>query len=138
MNCSNSSSGCPEGGELYEPLYEPPTYLTVFLSICYISISVAAVVGNGLVIWVILTSRRMRNVTNYYIANLALADIAVGLFAIPFETLRKINSDESLEMRRERRFSSKCKDGWLLSRCWSLVRPLKLLFTRKRSHRGAS
>nr|XP_014277091.1 RYamide receptor-like isoform X2 [Halyomorpha halys] len=85
MNCSNSSSGCPDEGELYEPLYEPPTYLTVFLSICYISISVAAVVGNGLVIWVILTSRRMRNVTNYYIANLALADIAVGLFAIPFE-----------------------------------------------------
>lgn len=82
----NSSNGSEIWVEVWdEPLYEPPTYLTVFLSICYISISVAAVVGNGLVIWVILTSRRMRNVTNYYIANLALADIAVGLFAIPFE-----------------------------------------------------
>lgn len=27
----------------------------------------------------------MRSVTNYYIANLALADIVIGLFAIPFE-----------------------------------------------------
>ncbi|XP_073983064.1 RYamide receptor-like [Rhodnius prolixus] len=81
MNLSNGS--WPDEEE--ETLYDPPVSLVVFLSLCYGSISIAAVVGNGLVIWVILTSRRMRNVTNYYIANLALADIVIGLFAIPFE-----------------------------------------------------
>jgi leucokinin receptor len=79
MNTSNNET------EWYEPLYEPSTSLVVFLSLCYGSISVAAVIGNGLVIWVIISSRRMRNVTNYYIANLALADIVIALFAIPFE-----------------------------------------------------
>lgn len=72
-----------------EELYEVPASLVAFLSVCYVSISVAAVVGNGLVIWVIATSRRMRNVTNYYIANLALADIVIGLFAIPFEVCKQ-------------------------------------------------
>ncbi|KZC10314.1 Tachykinin-like peptides receptor 99D [Dufourea novaeangliae] len=35
--------------------------------------------------WIIATSRRMQNVTNFFIANLALADIVIGLFAIPFQ-----------------------------------------------------
>uniref|UniRef100_A0A1B6KDT2 G-protein coupled receptors family 1 profile domain-containing protein n=1 Tax=Graphocephala atropunctata TaxID=36148 RepID=A0A1B6KDT2_9HEMI len=81
----------PEGGYenwvpmSEEPIYEVPPHQVIILSFCYGSISVAAVLGNGLVIWVIATSRRMRSVTNYYIANLALADIVIGLFAIPFE-----------------------------------------------------
>ncbi|XP_075233391.1 RYamide receptor-like [Lycorma delicatula] len=68
-----------------EPIYDVPLEVMLFLSFCYGSISFAAVLGNGLVIWVIASSRRMRSVTNYYIANLALADIVIGLFAIPFE-----------------------------------------------------
>ncbi|KAL1131311.1 hypothetical protein AAG570_010929 [Ranatra chinensis] len=84
---ANQTLACNETSP-YEPIYEPPLSLIVFLSLCYGSISVAAVIGNGLVIWVIVTSRRMRNVTNYYIANLALADIVIGLFAIPFEVSR--------------------------------------------------
>uniref|UniRef100_T1HX00 G_PROTEIN_RECEP_F1_2 domain-containing protein n=1 Tax=Rhodnius prolixus TaxID=13249 RepID=T1HX00_RHOPR len=91
MNLSNGS--WPDEEE--ETLYDPPVSLVVFLSLCYGSISIAAVVGNGLVIWVILTSRRMRNVTNYYIANLALADIVIGLFAIPFEERKLILLDGS-------------------------------------------
>ena len=66
-------------------LYQVPPYLVVLLSICYGSISILATAGNGLVIWVIVGSHRMRNVTNYYIANLALADFLLAVFAIPFE-----------------------------------------------------
>lgn len=66
-------------------LYQVPPYMVILLSICYGSISVLATAGNGLVIWVIVGSRRMRNVTNYYIANLALADFLLAVFAIPFE-----------------------------------------------------
>lgn len=66
-------------------LYEVPTGVIVLLSIFYGTISVVAVVGNSLVMWIIATSRRMHNVTHYFIANLALADIVIGLFAIPFQ-----------------------------------------------------
>lgn len=66
-------------------LFKVPALLVVVLSVLYGSISVIAVAGNGLVIWAIVTSKRMRSVTNHYLANLAFADILIALFAIPFE-----------------------------------------------------
>ena len=69
----------------FQNLYEVPTGVTALLSLFYGSISVIAVVGNSLVMWIVATSRRMQNVTNCFIANLALADIVIGLFAIPFQ-----------------------------------------------------
>ncbi|XP_052752935.1 RYamide receptor-like isoform X2 [Galleria mellonella] len=68
-----------------DTLYDVPTGMIVLLSFLYGSISVLAVVGNFLVMWVVATSRRMQSVTNCYIANLALADIVIGLFAVPFQ-----------------------------------------------------
>lgn len=68
-----------------ERLYDVPTGMIVLLSLLYGSISVLAVVGNFLVMWVVGTSRRMQSVTNCFIANLALADIVIGLFAVPFQ-----------------------------------------------------
>ena len=72
----------------YESLYEVPAGITALLSFFYGSISVMAVVGNCLVMWIVATSRRMQNVTNCFIANLALADIVIGLFVIPFQVSR--------------------------------------------------
>jgi hypothetical protein len=69
-----------------------PTILVVVLSVLYGSISVIAVAGNGLVIWAITTSKRMRSVTNHYLANLAFADILIALFAVPFEVSADPNS----------------------------------------------
>ncbi|XP_057326628.1 RYamide receptor isoform X2 [Microplitis mediator] len=68
-----------------DSLYDVPVGVIFLLSICYGSISVLAVVGNSLVMWIIATSRRMQSVTNCFIANLALADIVIGLFVIPFQ-----------------------------------------------------
>lgn len=66
-------------------LYDVPVCIIVLLSMFYGTISVMAVVGNALVMWIVTSSRRMHNVTNLYIANLALADIVIGLFSIPFQ-----------------------------------------------------
>ncbi|CAG5040172.1 unnamed protein product [Parnassius apollo] len=71
--------------DTYDTLYDVPTGMIVLLSFLYGSISVLAVVGNFLVMWVVATSRRMQSVTNCFIANLALADIVIGLFAVPFQ-----------------------------------------------------
>ncbi|XP_066593738.1 RYamide receptor-like isoform X2 [Prorops nasuta] len=84
-----NSTDWPEGNisfyEDYDELYDVPTGLIVLLGFCYGSISVLAVLGNLLVMWIVATSRRMQSVTNCFIANLALADIVIGLFAIPFQ-----------------------------------------------------
>ncbi|XP_054155310.1 substance-K receptor-like [Oppia nitens] len=66
-------------------LYQVPTELAIFLSICYCCVSLCAVIGNSMIIWIVLRSVRMRSVTNYFIANLAFADILIGAFAIPFQ-----------------------------------------------------
>lgn len=82
MESAGEASNATGGAAL---LYEVPTSLVVLLSFFYGSISLVAVVGNALVMWVVATSKKMHTVTNYFIANLALADIIIGLFAIPFQ-----------------------------------------------------
>lgn len=74
-----------------EQLYDVPVGLLVVLSILYGSISLLAVIGNTLVIWIVATTRPMQSVTNLFIANLALADVIIGMFAIPFQ----VNARES-------------------------------------------
>ncbi|XP_050423991.1 RYamide receptor [Adelges cooleyi] len=87
-NISASFSYCTNQTDIYTEatvLYDVPVSIVVLLSMFYGTISVMAVVGNALVIWIVTSSRRMHNVTNCYIANLALADIIIGLFSIPFQ-----------------------------------------------------
>lgn len=69
-------------------LYEVPVGIIVLLSIFYGSISIIAVIGNCLVIWIVATTRQMQTVTNLFIANLALADVVIGMFVIPFQVNR--------------------------------------------------
>ena len=66
-------------------LYEVPASVVALLSVFYGLISLFALIGNALVIYVVVVSPRMRTVTNYYIANMALADVTIALFAIPFQ-----------------------------------------------------
>ena len=66
-------------------LYAVPTGIVVLLAILYGSISLIAVLGNGLVIFVIAKNRKMQTITNIFIANLALADVIIGMFSIPFQ-----------------------------------------------------
>ncbi|XP_063839666.1 RYamide receptor-like [Ostrinia nubilalis] len=78
-------TGNNTSNDTFDSLYDVPTSMIVLLSFLYGSISVLAVVGNFLVMWIVATSRRMQSVTNCYISNLALADIVIGLFAVPFQ-----------------------------------------------------
>ncbi|KAL8568244.1 hypothetical protein ACOMHN_027767 [Nucella lapillus] len=65
--------------------YDVPTGLICLLAFLYGSISLLAVLGNSLVILIIIKNRRMHTVTNIFIANLAVADVIIGLFSIPFQ-----------------------------------------------------
>lgn len=47
-------------------------------------LAVLAMVGNVLVCWAMLLNSNLRTVTNLFLVSLAVADIAVGLLAIPF------------------------------------------------------
>lgn len=52
--------------------------------VLYISIITIAFLGNGVVCYIVLSKPRMRTVTNLFIANLALGDILMTIFCVPF------------------------------------------------------
>ena len=84
-NGSQIESDYGTGSSIGIEIYEVPITLTVIFSIFYAFIIVVAVVGNTLVIYVVFISSRMRTVTNFYIANLAFADVTIAVFCIPFQ-----------------------------------------------------
>jgi len=47
-------------------------------------IALLAVAGNILVCWSVCLNSNLQSITNYFVVSLAVADIAVGLLAIPF------------------------------------------------------
>lgn len=59
-----------------------PAVSTVFF-LAYTLIFILGIIGNCFVVAVVVRSPRMRTVTNYFIVNLALADILVLIFCLP-------------------------------------------------------
>lgn len=50
----------------------------------YATILLLAIVGNTLVIMTLVQNRRMRTITNVFLLNLAVSDILLGIFCMPF------------------------------------------------------
>lgn len=74
---------------ILEPEPEPEDYLSssIFQTCVYIMygvVFIVALLGNGLVCCVVQSSPRMKTVTNYFILNLAVGDILMTLFCVPF------------------------------------------------------
>lgn len=53
----------------------------------YSIIFVIAVIGNGIVCYLVMSSSRMRTVTNYFIMNLAVGDMLITILCVPFTSL---------------------------------------------------
>ncbi|CAL8074297.1 unnamed protein product [Orchesella dallaii] len=67
-----------EGEEMYSLGFK------IAIAILYNSVFVTALLGNALVCYVIFASPRMRTVTNYLIANLAVGDLLMAVLCVPF------------------------------------------------------
>ena len=70
--------------KLYEnfrsTLYKHKEVGTVILVALYVPVFLMAFFGNLMVLLVVLPNRHMRNVTNFFIVNLAVADLTGNLF----------------------------------------------------------
>lgn len=56
----------------------------VVVYLMYITVFCVALVGNGLVVYVVAGSPRMRSTTNYWLLNLAVGDMLMTLVCVPF------------------------------------------------------
>lgn len=74
-------------GELW---YRHSPAMTAVYCFAYTLVFLVGLVGNLLVVSVVCRSPRMRNVTNYFIVNLAVADILVLVFCLPATLLSNI------------------------------------------------
>lgn len=63
--------------------YRHSTVMTVVYCVLYVIIFIVGLIGNSFVIAVVLRAPRMRTVTNFFIANLAIADILVIVLCLP-------------------------------------------------------
>lgn len=72
----------PDPDEQFNEAFE---HAQVAIILLYTVLCVVAVLGNSCAVYVIISKRSMRkNVTNYFIASLAVSDILIGLVCIPF------------------------------------------------------
>ena len=60
------------------------TLQIVLLTIFITSVMIVVVVGNMLVIIAIVTEKTLKNITNWFIASLAVSDLLLGLIIMPF------------------------------------------------------
>ncbi|XP_069487417.1 neuropeptide Y receptor type 2 [Ambystoma mexicanum] len=73
--------------EVYKPDLIDSTKLIgvqIVLIVAYSTIILLGVIGNSLVIYVVIKFKTMRTVTNFFIANLAVADLMVNTICLPF------------------------------------------------------
>lgn len=81
-NFSSSVDNITEPDEIMKyPIPQAIIYLE------YLIIFLLGIVGNCLVCFVVLHNKHMQTVTNYFITNLALADILLCVLAVPFTPL---------------------------------------------------
>jgi tachykinin-like receptor len=70
----------------------PRWWIQVFWSLLFGIMILAAIVGNVVVIWIVLANRQMRTVTNYFLLNLTIANLAIAIFNAIFNFVYMLNS----------------------------------------------
>lgn len=70
----------------------PARTKAALVTICVL-IFVLALFGNSLVLYVVTRSKAMRTVTNIFICSLAVSDLLIAFFCIPFTMLQNISSN---------------------------------------------
>ena len=70
--------------DILDPCAVALNFLNVILMCLYSVLFFVAFGGNILVLLVVLGQRRMRTITNFFLLNLAIGDIAKAIFCIPF------------------------------------------------------
>lgn len=86
----NTSANSTDSLETYELFYRHSMPMTAVYCIAYLLVFAVGLVGNCFVIAVVFRTPRMRTVTNFFIVNLAIADILVVIFCLPATLMSNI------------------------------------------------
>nr|XP_029725219.1 neuropeptide FF receptor 2-like [Aedes albopictus] len=76
--------------EEYELFYRHSSTMTAVYCVAYFVVFIVGLIGNSFVIAVVFRAPRMRTVTNFFIVNLAVADVLVIVFCLPATLMSNI------------------------------------------------
>jgi len=76
--------------------WRQPGVGVALLVVAYMMVGVVGVLNNALVIAAVFHHASMRTVTNYFLANLAVADILVCVFVLPATLLQNIYTGKNM------------------------------------------
>ncbi|XP_063167451.1 neuropeptide FF receptor 1-like [Candoia aspera] len=65
------------------PYYQHTPVVAAIFIMAYLIVFLSCMAGNSLVCMVVAKNQRMRTVTNFFILNLAISDLLVGIFCVP-------------------------------------------------------
>lgn len=60
------------------------------LIVVFLTVIIFGFFGNGLVIWTVLLNKNMRTSNNLFILNLAISDLTLCIFSIPFNVYKTL------------------------------------------------
>ena len=63
----------------------PFSAIMTFMILIYGAVTITTVYGNVSVLWIVTTTKSLRNVNNILIANLAVSDIVIAVLCVPFQ-----------------------------------------------------
>ncbi|XP_007421760.1 neuropeptide FF receptor 1 [Python bivittatus] len=72
-----------KGNFTFSPYYQHSSPVASMFIVAYAFIFFMCMIGNMLVCFIVLKNRQMRTVTNFFILNLAISDVLVGIFCMP-------------------------------------------------------
>lgn len=80
FNYYNESAATAEWAHFYDLIL---SWQGICLIAVFCTFIIVTVIGNTLIILAVLTTRRLRTVTNCFVMSLAIADLLVGIFVMP-------------------------------------------------------
>ncbi len=83
------------------PLLKVSLPMALILTTAYFIVFILAVVNNSLIVSLIWRSPQMRNVTNFFLANLAAADITVSFIVLPITLLSNLFYGKCFSIRKQ-------------------------------------
>lgn len=99
-----SSNGSQDTISVASPTFGWQLALQLLIGAILVAIIVGTIIGNSLVISAVISFRRLRSVTNYFVVSLAVTDITVAVLVMPYSLL--------FELYGEWRF------GWIFCYFW--------------------
>ncbi|XP_078658827.1 neuropeptide FF receptor 2-like [Branchiostoma floridae x Branchiostoma belcheri] len=90
---NGSANGTTADGVFTLHRYKHGAGITGLIIMAYALVFLLCVVGNVIVCGVVIKTPRLRTVTNYFILNLAVSDLLVAIFCMPFTLVEHILTD---------------------------------------------